>query len=156
MVSNAIVQTQPNWAALAVCAISENEKAHRVTCESCGLPIGRAAVHYKVPGMAAEFCSVSCIECVLFGPGRCRWCGQGTQNRFCGDACRKRSEKVPFGNGVRLLAYLEANLPALYAKVMAAPAGCAQCGGSMEGRRADAKFCKDACKQTAYRNGGES
>lgn len=154
--STATIQPQPNWAALAAVAFSENEKHRRITCESCGLPIESSARHYKIPGVRGNFCGILCVECGLFGHGHCRWCGAATDNRFCGDACRKRSEKVEFGNGARLLAYLEANLPTLYAKVMAAPAGCQQCGGSMEGKRADAKFCRDACKQMAHRNGGEA
>jgi len=150
-------QPQPNWKALLAADTSENEVhgTRKRVCENCGLPLG-SSVPLKVPGITGSFCSILCVECRLFGPGRCRWCGTKADNRFCGDACRKRSEKVPFGNGVRLLAYLEANLPALYAKVMAAPAGCKRCKGSMEGKRADAVFCGDACKQADYRNGGES
>lgn len=32
--------------------------------------------------------------------------------------------------------------------------GCENCGGSLEGRRADARTCSDACRQALYRRRG--
>src|SRR5260370_4896045 len=75
-------------------------------CESCGLPALSAANHYKVPPARGWFCSIRCVECVLFGPHRCRWCGKklnASAQRFCDDACRHKSDSVPFGDGTRTL-----------------------------------------------------
>lgn len=129
-----------NWQALK--AITENGK--RAVCESCALPLGDGGL--KVPGLAGRFCNVLCVECGLFGNGRCRCCGAKTKNRFCSDVCRKRNEGFKeFGNGDRLLAYLREHFPALAAQVLD-ERRCKNCGGSLAGKRSDAEFCGDNCR----------
>jgi hypothetical protein len=43
-------------------------------CSVCGLP-GHLRGLMGVPGALGHFCCIECVECRLFGPGRCRWCG---------------------------------------------------------------------------------
>jgi hypothetical protein len=84
------------------------------------------AVAYKIPGIGV-CCSLSCVECVLFGPGHCRECGtrlgEKTKSfgkvdydyragqKFC-DLCstKKHPEHTV---GERLLAYLRKYEPSL-------------------------------------------
>jgi hypothetical protein len=87
------------------------------SCEACGLPGWAATESYKIPGVSGRFHSIACIECVLFGPHRCRWCGDELSTfaqRFCSETCRRTSTMVPFGNGRRLLEYVRHHHPDLY------------------------------------------
>jgi hypothetical protein len=106
------------------------------TCASCGMP-GHAlrtvenwnlivpAKGFKIPDVP-WCCSISCLECVVFGPGRCRSCGTKlgkfvetygkTEQEYRGGTryCLKCSaSEVPFGNGERLKTYLRRNHPGL-------------------------------------------
>ena len=108
------------------------------SCDACGLPL-RVRGSFRVPGAPGKFCSVLCIECGLFsGHGLCRWCGDELDSNrgfFCSERGRKQSEGVRFGDGTRLLNFLERNQPELY-KIIAGQHGCLNCGGSLADRRA--------------------
>jgi hypothetical protein len=126
------------WSAIEVTPSDDSR------CESCGLPgyalrtvpgwkngdpTIRPAVGYKIPGVAGFCCSISCLECFVFGPGRCRSCGSklgeevkvygkteqeyrgGT--RYCAD-CAGHPNASPLGDGERLKTYLRRNHPGLF------------------------------------------
>ena len=128
------------------------------SCDSCSLPL-RDRGAFRVPTVPEKFCSILCIECGLFsGHGRCRWCGEELDSNrgfFCFEGCRKQAEGVKFGNGTRLLNYLETRRPELYRKI-AGQSGCLNCGGSLAGLRAGAQYCSDACRKASSRTARES
>ena len=41
-------------------------------CSVCGLP-GHLGGLMNVPGVLGRFCCIECVECHLFGPGKCRY-----------------------------------------------------------------------------------
>jgi len=47
----------------------------RGNCEGCGMSIWSEG-GYRVSGLPGIHCSIKCIETVLFGHERCRWCGR--------------------------------------------------------------------------------
>ena len=47
----------------------------RGNCEGCGMFIWSEG-GYRVPGLPGIHCSIGCVETVLFGHERCRWCGR--------------------------------------------------------------------------------
>jgi len=109
-------------------------------------------------------CSISCLECVVFGPGRCRSCGTrlGEKVRAFGKTtweyhggtvyCSKCSAREdPFGNGGRLKDYLRKNHPGLL-KLEGTEKRCARGRKCFryEGRKpglvvGDGKFCSKRC-----------
>ncbi len=155
------------------------ELADEHKCESCGVPgwAGQkqkpdgARVQFRVPGVSHRFCSILCAECFLFGPGRCRWCGDklaghGNQ-RFCDESCAQQSSATKFGNGRRLLNWLRRNHPDVYlalardgfaiiqARPRIAPTGvCLYCQGPLPDKRRDAAFCSDRCRKAHTRRFG--
>jgi hypothetical protein len=48
--------------------------SHEGVCDGCGLP-GHISGLMSVPDIPGHYCSIGCVECHLFGPGKCRWCG---------------------------------------------------------------------------------
>lgn len=125
-----------------------------VSCAACGLPGWAATTFYKIPGVAGRFHNIVCIECSLFGPGRCRWCGEklgdhGSQ-RFHSETCRRASATVPFGNGVRVLEYLRRHHPGMLPQ-LSLPGSCLNCGGPLVGRRTDSRYCSDRCRKRNQR-----
>ena len=127
------------------------------SCDACGLPL-RIRGSFRVPGAPGKFCSVGCIECGLFsGHGLCRWCGDELDSNrgfFCSERCRKQSDGVRFGDGTRLLNFLERYEPDLFRKI-AGPTGCLNCEGSLADRRAGSLYCGDACRKAYSRTAGK-
>jgi hypothetical protein len=123
------------------------------SCQSCGL--SAVARHYKVPAIAGWFCSILCVECVLFGPHRCRWCGTTLDGkgarRFCNESCARRSAHVLFGDGTRLLLYLS-RLHSFYLVGPSIMPRCAYCGAPLTDKRVDARFCSEACRKRTERS----
>ncbi len=124
------------------------------SCQTCGL--SAVSLHYKVPAIAGWFCSVLCVECSVFGPHRCRWCGTAldgkSDRRFCDESCARRSAAVRFGDGTRLLSYLARLFPSLCRKVLLTDERrCAHCGAPLAGKRSDSEFCDDRCRKRANR-----
>ena len=119
-------------------------------CESCGLYIWSEG-GLKILGIRGLFCRVLCFECELFGPGKCRWCGEKLKGaaKFCGDACRKKSEPVKFGDGTRLLTYLSHRHPGLYQRLTShdEAAACLACGDPLGRKKSGARFCDDRCRK---------
>ena len=79
------------------------------SCSVCGLP-GHLGGLMSVPGVAGHFCCIECVECRLFGPGKCRWCGfplDRNQSAFCCEKCRALNETSPFGSGKRFALMVE-------------------------------------------------
>ena len=132
---------------------SIRSEASSGVCECCGLPHWNRVVAYKLPRQRGWFCSIRCLECTVFGPGRCRWCGTALEGksdrRYCDDSCRRRDSGALFGDGARLLRFISAHHPALYR--LFAGNQCEQCGASLADRRADAKFCSARCRVAANR-----
>jgi hypothetical protein len=130
-----------------------SEQAHSGVCECCGLPHWSRGTVCKLPRQRGWFCSIRCLESIVFGPGRCRWCGNEldgkSDRRFCDDACRRRSGETPFGNGTRLLAFICVHHPGLYRELTGNC--CAQCGDPLAGKRRGARFCSDRCRVATNR-----
>ncbi len=121
----------------------------RGSCEGCRLYLWSDGA-LRVPGLRGLFCRVSCLECTLFGPGRCRWCAASlgsTAKKFCDGHCRKQSDRTQFGGGDRLLNFLSHQYPALYEQLIGRRGHtCLNCGISLEGKRSDSKFCSHQCQ----------
>lgn len=149
------------------------------SCAGCGRPIWSGA--YRVLGIAGVFCTVVCIEAVLFGVGRCRWCGAEMTNpypkdgtvecRLCSQDCRANyrafvlgDRSARLGSGKRLLAYLQKRQPAVYRQLVASgpiARSCRnlRCPNGENGRpanlahlRSGTLFCSPACKMQAQRS----
>ncbi len=119
-------------------------------CASCDLPHWACSRALVVPGFKRWFCSIRCAECFIFGQKRCRWCAQplggNAAMRYCDDACRKNSEAVVFGDGTRLLRYIEHHLPDVYCRI-ADDHRCKFCHSPLQGKRRDADFCDRKCRR---------
>jgi hypothetical protein len=134
-------------------------------------PVIIPANAYKIPGVAGWCCSIACLECVVFGPGRCRSCGTklgamvksygkteqeyraGT--KYCSNCC---ALDIPFGNGERLNAYLLRNYPKILKPDGSATAGkrCALGKKCLkyEDRKSglvvgEGKYCSKGCADTS-------
>ena len=124
---------------------------HEGACSVCGLP-GHLGGLMSVPGLLGHFCCIECVECRLFGPGRCRWCGfplDRNQSAFCSEKCRTLNQTSPFGSGKRFALWLNRHHPRLYAELTGKeiPTGiaCLQCGDSLDSKRRDSLFCCSKC-----------
>jgi hypothetical protein len=122
-------------------------------CIVCGLP-GHLNGLMSVPGVAGHFCCLECVECRLFGPGRCRWCGftlDLEHSAFCCDNCRELNESSPFGSGKRFALWLNRHNPPLFAKLVGQeiPTGitCLNCADILDGKRKDSLFCSANCQK---------
>ena len=130
---------------------------HEGVCDICGLP-GHISGLMSVPGVSGHYCSVGCVECHLFGPGRCRWCGFRLDPgpAFCSDQCRWQNETARFGGGKRLAMWLSRHEPRLFADLVGReiPEGlaCLQCGDSLDGKRRDSLFCSPNCQHRFKRS----
>ena len=128
------------------------------SCSVCGLP-GHLGGLMIVPGVAGQFCCIECVECRLFGPGKCRWCGfplDPNQSAFCCEKCRTLNETSPFGSGKRFALWLNRHHPRLYAMLTGTeiPTGlaCLNCGDILDGKRRDSLFCCVNCQQRFRRS----
>jgi hypothetical protein len=128
------------------------------SCCVCGFP-GHVAGLMIIPGLPGHFCCIECVECSLFGPGRCRWCSFAlapTQSSFCCDYCRTSNESSPFGSGKRFALWLSRHEPRLFADLVGreVPTGvaCLQCGDGLHGKRLDSLFCNSTCQHKFNRS----
>ena len=153
------------------------EGAPRGHCETCGIYL-RSEPAYRVPGLAGHYCSIECIETVLFGTERCRWCGTrmeklyaGLQSRLCSEDCRENyqpviSKGVRLGDGKRLVLWLQRNQPEAYralAGKQRLPTGERICQNPnctrgddheparLDHLRAGAKYCNHICRMAGKR-----
>lgn len=117
-------------------------------CRVCGLP-GYLAGLMSIPGLPGHFCCIACVECYLFGPGRCRWCSfalNPNEGAFCCQKCRRSNDTSPFGSGRRFGLWLNRQNPRLYAKLagkeIPTAISCLQCADSLDGKRRDSLFCR--------------
>lgn len=127
-------------------------------CSVCGL-LGHIAGLMSVPGVLGHFCCIECVECRLFGLGKCRWCGfrlDPNQSAFCCEKCRTLNESSPFGSGIRFALWLNRHEPRIYAELTGKeiPTGiaCLQCGDSLDERRRDSLFCGSKCQKRFRRS----
>lgn len=124
-------------------------------CGSCGIPLGATA--YRIPKLKGRYCTIDCVECVLFGRERCRCCGDklvGKQTKYCSNACDSRYAKLKdnLATCKRLLTWLAKHHPTLYRRVAGENARkCLACGIVLSQKRRDAKYCSPSCRQEAYR-----
>ena len=129
----------------------------RGNCGGCGLPRSAVSCAYRIPGNRDWFCSIGCIECVLFGARRCRWCGMElngrSDQRFCDEQCAAHYSRTRLSNGERLLHWLAYNEPRLYEAIThrSSVGTCRNCGGILEGKRSHAVFCSASCKMAFRR-----
>ena len=128
------------------------------SCSVCGFP-GHLGGLMRVPGLLGRFCCVECVECRIFGPGKCRWCGftlDPNQSAFCCERCRALNETSPFGSGKRFAFWLNRHHPRLYAELAGKeiPTGiaCLQCGDSLHGKRRNSLFCSPNCQHRFKRS----
>jgi hypothetical protein len=138
-----------NWEALREIPAG-SRGSPRGYCESCRLYIWSDG-GLKVPGVRGYYCTVVCLECQLFGSGKCRWCGDkldsGAQ-KFCSESHRKQSNETRFGNGTRLLAFLARKQPGAYHRLThRGDAFCLGCGDPLGDKRSGAQFCDDKCRK---------
>ena len=127
-------------------------------CSICGLP-GHLCGLMSIPGVPAHFCCIECVECHLFGPGKCHWCGFALalrQGAFCCDKCRRLNGSSPFGSGNRLFLWVSRHEPRLFAELVGKeiPTGiaCLQCGDDLQGKRTDSRFCSTNCQHRFNRS----
>jgi hypothetical protein len=128
------------------------------SCCVCGLP-GHLGGLMSIPGVRGLYCSVECVECVLCGPGRCRWCSfrlDPDQSTFCSDKCRADNETSRFGSGKRFALWLARHQPCLFADLVGreVPTGvaCLECGDNLQGKRHDSMFCSAKCRHRFRRS----
>lgn len=149
----------------------------RGSCEGCSLPIWSEG-DYRMPGVRGLFCRISCVETVLFGTGRCRWCGwkmdgpyTSVDSRLCSSDCSENyyahvlgSRTAALGTGRRLLVWLQSNQPETYRRLLGEipPKGrlCQNpnCKRGERGRpaslahlRQGSRFCSEECRDRARR-----
>jgi len=127
-------------------------------CDGCGLP-GRVNGLMSVPGVPGHYCCIECVECRLFGPGKCRWCGfplNSSESSFCSDQCRAQNDSSRFGSGKRFAMWLSRHHPQLFAELAGKeiPTGivCLQCGDNLQGKRNDSLFCSSKCRKRFSRS----
>ena len=147
-----------NWSALREIPAG-SRGSPRGYCESCRLYIWSDG-GLKIPGVRGFYCTVVCLECHLFGSGKCRWCGDkldsGAQ-KFCSESHRKQSNETRFGDGTRLLGFLARKQPGAYhLLVHRGDAFCLTCNDPLDGRRDGARFCNDRCKIRYWRKSENS
>jgi hypothetical protein len=96
-------------------------------CESCGLHIESGA-GIRGQGVAGAFCNTACLEAVLFGTDRCRWCGSkmgktytSIDSRLCSEDCTTNyyahvmgDRTAVLGSGVRFIKWLQMNRHTIY------------------------------------------
>lgn len=149
-------------------------------CGGCHVPLDSEPV-YRIPGLAGVFCSVACVESVLFGVGHCHWCGTGMDSsypkdgtvycRLCSSDCRENYQRFVLGDhsarlgtGKRLLVWLRQQQPKVYRQITKTdvPNGrlCQnpKCKRGEKGQpatvahlRGGARYCSDACKKQVQR-----
>ena len=149
----------------------------RGNCEGCGTSIWSEG-GYRVSGLPGIHCSIKCIETVLFGQERCRWCGRKTykphssiDSRLCSRDCSEKyyaqvmgDKTARLGSGKRFLLWLEENRPAVYRQLIGkgapesgycqnpeCPNGKAGQPGSLALMRAGARYCNAVCRRAAQR-----
>ena len=151
--------------------------APRGNCEGCGMSIWSQG-GYRVPGLSGIHCSIQCIETVLFGGERCRWCGRkmdkpysSTDSRLCSPDCSAKyyaqvlgDKTARLGSGKRLVLWLAENRAAVYRQLLGqstpesgychnphCPNGEGGQPGSLALMRAGARYCNAVCRRAAQR-----
>ena len=89
---------------------------------------------YRIPGLKGLYCSIGCVEALLFGEQHCRWCGRDMDkpyneigSRLCSRNCELNYKAHVFGDrsaalgsGRRLLLWLQREQPAAYRRLAGA------------------------------------
>jgi hypothetical protein len=149
----------------------------RGNCEGCGMFIWSEG-GYGVPGLPGIHCSIKCIETVLFGQERCRWCARkmgkphsSIDSRLCSRDCSESyyaqvmgDKTARLGSGKRFLLWLQENRAAVYRQLVGqgtpesgycqnpqCPNGEGGQLGNLALMRADAQYCNAACRMAAQR-----
>jgi len=169
-------ESQNSWSTL--CIVPQRiEGQPRSNCEGCTLPL-RSAAFYRVPGLRGLHCSISCVETVLFGQERCRWCGAdmekpytGIGSRLCSEDCEENynarvlgDRSAALGSGKRLLLWLLRKQPAVYRALVGQSVSrdrVCQNGDCKRGEngqpaslahlRKGSRFCSGDCRIAAHR-----
>ena len=149
----------------------------RGNCQGCGMFMWSQG-GYRVPGLPGIHCSIKCIETVLFGQERCRWCGRkmdkpysSIDSRLCSPDCSEKyyahvlgDKTARLGSGKRFILWLQENRAAVYRQLLGlgtpesgycqnpqCPNGEGGQPGSLALMRADAQYCNTACRMAAQR-----
>jgi predicted nucleic acid-binding Zn ribbon protein len=157
-----------------------NVSQPRGTCEGCSQSLWSDGA-YRVPGLRGLYCSITCIETLLFGQEHCRWCGAamekpyvGIGSRVCSEECGENynahvlgDRSAALGSGKRLLLWLQREQPDSYRKLIgqSVPSGrlCQNpdCKRGESGQpaslahlRKGSRFCSEECRKHVHRNGG--
>jgi len=156
------MKTQFNTMDLRFDVIQSFIATRKGACDSCGLP-GRVIGLMSVPGVPGHYCCIECVECHLFGPSKCRWCGftlDPDHSAFCCDKCRELNTSSPFGSGKRFALWLNRHNPQLFAKLVGKeiPNGitCLYCADVLDGKRRDSRFCCANCRKRFNRASNRS
>jgi hypothetical protein len=158
--------------------VRPNDVGHsQQACHECGKPFGPVPT-YRVPGLKGQYCSIACIETVLFGQQHCRWCGAKLEkiyneisSRLCSRDCEANykahvcgDRSAYLGSGRRFLLWLQREQPATYRRLAgtSVPDGrfCENrdCKRGEDGQpaslthlRKGSRFCCAACRVRAHR-----
>ena len=149
----------------------------RGSCEGCGT-FTWSDGGYRVPGLPGIHCSIKCVETVLFGHERCRWCGRkmdkphsSIDSRLCSRDCSEKyygqvlgNKTARLGSGKRLVLWLAKNRAAVYRQLLGqgtpesgycqnpqCPNGEGGQTGSLALMRAGARYCNAVCRRAAQR-----
>jgi hypothetical protein len=141
-----------------------------MTCGGCGLP----GVQYRAPEVNGAFCNMACVETVLFGHGRCRWCGSdmsakvytSIESRLCSEECNSNywsrvcgERNAALGTGKRFIAWLQRNHPRGYRDFVGDSVLTGNCANpnckrgdanqpaSLSHLRIGSRFCGDLCRK---------
>ena len=151
------MKTRPVTTHLRFDVIESFITTRKGACDGCGLP-GRINGLMSVPGVPGHYCCIECVECHLFGPGKCRWCGftlDADHSAFCSDKCRERNQSSPFGSGKRFALWLNRHNRWLFAKLVGTeiPTGisCLECADTLNDKRKDSRFCCANCRKRFHR-----
>jgi hypothetical protein len=139
-------------------------------CEACSLPLGNKL--YRLPSRAEGFCSIACIEAVLFGGPHCRWCGENMaksytsiDSRLCSKGCAANYRAhvlddgtAILGSGKRFRLWLARNAPP-HAELEGRRCANTRCRkdhkkypAKLDHLRAGTLFCSTSCKMQVQRS----
>lgn len=129
-------------------------------CEACGLLLRDQVKAMHIPGLPGLYHSLGCAEQAIVERG-CEFCGTplpSNSHRFCSDRCADEARGCQFGDGHRLVGWLNTHAPELvksseaFEELPVKDRECAHCGGSLAGKRRQARYCSDRCQKAAERS----
>ena len=93
-----------------------------IHCAACGL----VGANFEAPKVSGTFCNMACVETILFGIDKCRWCGSNMskktytsiESRLCTTECKenywahvKGDRSAALGTGTRYRLWVQRLIP---------------------------------------------